>query len=338
MKKKITVKEKDYEFHYFYKTTNNINGKYYYGIHSTNDLDDGYKGSGVLLREAFDKYGKENFTTEILKFFDNREELSEYEKKFINSKIIHDSDCYNIGIGGIGGFVANRMEIIVDSHGNPVDTDFNDPRLETGELHVLVKGLPKTETTKEKLSNSVKEYFNTEEGLERRKQIEKERAIYWESEEGQEMKKKISENNKKFYATDRGKEIKARGLETRRRNGVSQERREDQSNKIKSYWNSEKGMKRKEEIHKNALEQFHKKVTIVKYSLYDISSGEKVPVMENVGRIDMVRYFGVKGINVDKYVGTGAIYKGKYIIEKIVTEEVSKKTYYLKEIKEGDLL
>ena len=152
------------------------------------------------------------------------------------------------------------------------------------------------------------------------------------------MKKKISENNKKFYATDRGKEIKARGLETRRRNGVSQERREDQSNKIKSYWNSEKGMKRKEEIHKNALEQFHKKVTIVKYSLYDISSGEKVPVMENVGRIDMVRYFGVKGINVDKYVGTGAIYKGKYIIEKIVTEEVSKKTYYLKEIREGDLL
>lgn len=52
----------------------------------------------------------------------------------------------------------------------------------------------------------------------------------------------------------------------------------------------------------------------------------------------MARYFGVKGINVDKYVGTGAIYKGKYIIKKTVTEEVSKKTYYLKEIKECNLL
>jgi hypothetical protein len=328
----------DYKYHYFYKTTNNINGKYYYGMHSTNNLDDGYKGSGVLLREAFNKYGKDNFTTEILKFFDTREELSEYERIFIDDKLIGDDMCYNIGVGGIGGFLSNKIIVVRDKDGNVYVVSKDDPRFLSGELVSIFKDIPKSDKAKENISKGVKRFYDTDAGLERRKQIEKERMAYWESEEGNDMKKRISDNNKKFYATERGKDIKSRGLETRRRNGVSKERRDDQSRKIKDYWNSENGIKRKEEIHKNALEQFHKKVTIVKYSLYDISTGEKVPVMENVGRIDMVRYFGVKGINVDKYVDTGAIYKGKYIIEKIVTEEVSKKTYYLKEIKEGDLL
>lgn len=328
----------DYKYHYFYKTTNNINGKYYYGMHSTNNLDDGYKGSGVLLREAFNKYGKDNFTTEILKFFDTREELSEYERLFIDDKLIGDDMCYNIGLGGIGGFLSNKTIPVYDKEGNIIGVSNDDPRFLSGELVSILKGVPKDDKTREILSKSVKEYFNTEEGLKRRKQIEKERAIYWESEEGQEMKKKISDNNKKFYATERGKDIKSRGLETRRRNGVSKERRDDQSRKIKDYWNSEKGIVRKEEMHRNALEQAHKKVTVVKYSLYDISSGEKVPVIENVGRIDIVRYFGVKGINMDKYADTGKTYRGKYVIEKTVTNEISKRTYYLKEIKEIDLL
>jgi len=37
------------KFYYLYKIVNNINGKYYYGVHSTDDLEDGYAGSGKII-------------------------------------------------------------------------------------------------------------------------------------------------------------------------------------------------------------------------------------------------------------------------------------------------
>lgn len=90
----------DYKYHYFYKITNTINNKIYYGIHSTNDLDDGYMGSGRALIRAFKKYGKENFIKEIIKFFDTREELSNYEREQVTEEFIKEDNNYNISIGG----------------------------------------------------------------------------------------------------------------------------------------------------------------------------------------------------------------------------------------------
>jgi len=49
-----------------YKTTNTVNGKIYIGAHATYNLEDGYKGSGTYLKVAFKKYGKDNFTTEVI--------------------------------------------------------------------------------------------------------------------------------------------------------------------------------------------------------------------------------------------------------------------------------
>ena len=70
---------KSTKYHYFYKITNNLNGHFYYGVHNTNDLNDGYMGSGTRLHYAYKKYGIENFTKEILKFFDTSKEAFEYE-------------------------------------------------------------------------------------------------------------------------------------------------------------------------------------------------------------------------------------------------------------------
>lgn len=105
-------------YHYFYKITNNINGHFYYGAHSTNNLNDNYFGSGIKLKDAIKKYGKENFTKEILKYFNTREELSEYEFNIVNEELIKSKECYNICPGGLGSF--NKNLIIVK------DLDTND--------------------------------------------------------------------------------------------------------------------------------------------------------------------------------------------------------------------
>lgn len=94
---------KDGHFHFIYKTTNKINNKFYIGVHNTNDLGDGYKGSGNIIREAFKKYGKKNFIYEILEFFDTIEEAYDKEREIINETLVNDPMCYNIMIGGKGG-------------------------------------------------------------------------------------------------------------------------------------------------------------------------------------------------------------------------------------------
>ena len=91
------------KYHYLYKTTNLINNKYYCGMHSTSDLEDGYLGSGLKLRYSIRKYGKENFKLEILEFFDDREKLIEAEIKLITEELINDELCMNLMNGGCGG-------------------------------------------------------------------------------------------------------------------------------------------------------------------------------------------------------------------------------------------
>ena len=88
------------KYYYLYKITNLINGKYYYGMHSTNDLDDNYMGSGKLLKEAYNKYGIENFKKEIIQYCDSFDELSNLEKTIVNELLIKDPNCYNLIEGG----------------------------------------------------------------------------------------------------------------------------------------------------------------------------------------------------------------------------------------------
>ena len=101
---------KQKKYHYLYKTTNVVTGKYYYGMHSTNDLNDGYLGSGKRLRYSINKYGEENHNKEILEFVKNRKELIKREKKLITLNEIAKVDCMNLKIGGDGGFISEEQQ------------------------------------------------------------------------------------------------------------------------------------------------------------------------------------------------------------------------------------
>jgi hypothetical protein len=89
-------------YHYFYKITNKYNGKFYYGVHSTEDLNDGYMGSGSMIKRLYRKYGTDCFTKEILKFFDCEEKMFEYEQQIITEELVNDPNCYNLTTGGKG--------------------------------------------------------------------------------------------------------------------------------------------------------------------------------------------------------------------------------------------
>lgn len=88
---------------YIYITTNNINNKKYIGQHKSDKFDYSYKGSGKIIIQAFNKYGKENFKVELLEWCNSKNSLNQKEKYWIEYyKATTDNNFYNISKGGEG--------------------------------------------------------------------------------------------------------------------------------------------------------------------------------------------------------------------------------------------
>ena len=94
----MIIKEKKYN--YVYVTTNLIDGNQYIGDHSTNKLNDGYLGSGIILQKSIEKYGKENFEKNIIEFFDTKQEAFDAQGKWIDEYNTVRPYGYNISPKG----------------------------------------------------------------------------------------------------------------------------------------------------------------------------------------------------------------------------------------------
>lgn len=140
-------------------------------MHSTDNLNDGYVGSGKRLWYSIKKYGKENFKLEILEILPDRSSLKKREKDLVNEDKLKDPMCLNLKIGGEGGFVDEKHKYnFIHSTGSKIFSDkvkndivFREKILKTlldntkrahkeGKIkYITFKGKKHSEETKEKM-------------------------------------------------------------------------------------------------------------------------------------------------------------------------------------------
>lgn len=99
-------------YYYLYKLLDSHNGKFYYGVHQTSNIEDGYMGSGVRLNTTI----RSRCTKEIIEWFDNENDMYAKEKEVITEELVADPQCYNMKVGGAGGDTIsnhpNKQDII----------------------------------------------------------------------------------------------------------------------------------------------------------------------------------------------------------------------------------
>lgn len=89
-------------FHYIYKTTCLVTGRYYIGMHSTDDMADGYLGSGQRLWHSIRKHGKDAHKAEVVEHLPTRDALVLREAQLVNHELLKDPLCMNLVLGGKG--------------------------------------------------------------------------------------------------------------------------------------------------------------------------------------------------------------------------------------------
>ena len=128
-------------YYTIYRIRNLINNKEYTGQHKTSNLDDGYLGSGTIIKSAIDKYGKDNFRKTILFICDSFEEMDSLEKLIVNEEYTLRENTYNIRPGGVYG-----------THSKSTRQKISDALL----------GLKRTEKTKQLMKTSNARNFSEE--------------------------------------------------------------------------------------------------------------------------------------------------------------------------------
>ncbi len=139
-----------------YKITNLINGKNYIGKQIRYSKT--YLGSGKLITLAIKKYGKVNFSKEILEECYSKKELNTQEVFWIKKLNSIRPNGYNIGKGGEGGDTflnSNRKKEYKENSKNATYKLWKNP-IYREKVLTARKGNKLSEETKKKISDSNK--------------------------------------------------------------------------------------------------------------------------------------------------------------------------------------
>lgn len=183
-----------------YLRTNTVNGKQYVG--QTKDMkirdyqwyntDKMY--AGTYITNARNKYGTENFKTEILKECDTQEELNQWEQYYIKELNTKYPNGYNLTDGGYGrsGYkMTEEQRLKMCGSGNPMYGvhRFGEDNPWYGGHH--------TEETKLKLSELKKGFKHSEESKQKMSEERKgEKHWNYGNHWSEETKKKLSQSRK----------------------------------------------------------------------------------------------------------------------------------------------
>jgi group I intron endonuclease len=141
-----------------YETKNLINNKIYVGVKSSKHFDDGYFGSGTLLKKAMDKHGFENFAKRVLWVFGTAKEAYEKEAEIVNEQFIQRNDTYNIATGGKGGWLGEAVneKRSASLMGHKISDETKRKIAKAQQGNTSRRGAKWSEESKKKLSNAVK--------------------------------------------------------------------------------------------------------------------------------------------------------------------------------------
>ncbi len=179
---------------YIYLTTNLINGKIYVGKRKLKKFSHYYKGSGTILREAFKKYGRENFSCILIDTAETNEELCTKEQYWIKYYNSRDPDIgYNITAGGEGSIGYKHSEEAKQKMhdakiGKPLSPEWIEHR------EASRAGFKHSEETKQKISQANKGHKVSDETRKKLSKAGKGRTV------SEETKQKLRESRAKVLA------------------------------------------------------------------------------------------------------------------------------------------
>lgn len=148
--------------YYVYKITNILNNKIYIGIHKTKNINDGYFGSGALLKRAIKKYGKINFQLEILYFCNNEQQMLDKERELIREYNSTDKTIgYNImpGQGNYSLTEEGRKKISETNKGKKLSQPHID-KLKTPRTEQVKQNMKEAQKLRRSKQLSVNWYHN----------------------------------------------------------------------------------------------------------------------------------------------------------------------------------
>ena len=142
--------------YFIYKTTNTINNKTYIGIHQTNNIDDGYLGSGMALKNAIQKYGKTNFKRKIISYHNSFDELLKIESVLVNDEWVKDRFNYNLKTGGqSSGILSDESKLKISK---TLKKKYNNGELTPKNFPLYIA----TDKQKQQISNTLKKRYKTQ--------------------------------------------------------------------------------------------------------------------------------------------------------------------------------